>query len=436
MAFAKRWTAVPGWRRFCLPVLAVAFGMASGAAQADLSFQLDRAQAAPGETFQVVGLFVNDGNTAEVWQLPTELVLQWRGLHGETLRSVARLAREADALNIPVGQFAQARWNTAVPDGMRGLQAIHIEGHPALLALETASDLADSVLAQQAQGPVIDPQTGQEVRVEMPSVILTEQSVSSQRLASAASPLSALDDPEQALMDHLRSAMSPYEPVYFSLGAKDDFHARFQLSFKYRLFSPVAEPVWWDKFYFAYTQTSIWDLGQDSSPFRDSSYRPAFFWLNERVLESEDQRHSLGMNLGFEHESNGRSADMSRSMNSLYLRPSFNYRFENGSLLSFSPRIKHFMSLSDNPDIRDYRGRVDYQLKWISPQGYMASAAYRDGSRKGHLQLDFAYPLKGTWLRRVNGFIHLQYVKGYGETLLDYNRKADSQFRLGLMIVR
>lgn len=436
MAFAKHWPAVSGWRRCCLSGLtAVVFGMASAAAQAGLSFQLDRAQAVPGGTFQVVGLFANDGNTAEVWQLPPELVLQWRGVHGEALRSIARLEREAGALNIPVGQFAQARWNATVPDRVNGLQAIHIEGHPTLLALETAADLADSVLAQQAQGPVIDPETGQPVRVATPSVILTEQSVSSQRLAGAASPLAALDDSEQALMDHLRSAMSPYEPVYFSFGAKDDFHARFQLSFKYRLISPSADPAWWDKFYFAYTQTSIWDLGDDSSPFRDSSYRPAFFWLNERVAESGDQRRSLGLNLGFEHESNGRSATLSRSMNSLYVRPSFNYRFENGSLLSFSPRIRHYMGLSDNPDIRDYRGNVDYQLKWTSPHGYMASAAYR-GRQKGHLQLDFAYPLKGTWLRRVNGFIHLQYVKGYGETLLDYNRKADSEFRLGLMIVR
>lgn len=424
------------WRRYGLSVLTtLALTLTAPWAQAGLSFQLDRTQAAPGETLHVLGLFVNDGNAAEVWQLPTELVLQWRGVHGQALRSVARLERAADALTIPVGQFAQARWSATVPQGVRGLQALHIEGHPTLLALETSADLADSVLVQQAQGPVIDPETGQAIRVQPPPAILTEQAVTPQQLASAKTPLASLDESEQVLMDHLRSALSPYEPVYFSLGAKDDFHARFQLSFKYRLFTPVAEPAWWDKFYFAYTQTSIWDLGKDSSPFRDSSYRPAFFWLNERVWETDDQRHSLGLNLGFEHESNGRSATTSRSMNSLYVRPSFNYRFDNGSMLSFAPRIKHYMGLSDNPDIRDYRGTVDYQLKWTSPRGYMASAAYR-GRSKGLVQLDLAYPLKGTWLKRVNGFIHLQYVKGYGETLLDYNRKADSQFRLGLMIVR
>jgi outer membrane phospholipase A len=30
----------------------------------------------------------------------------------------------------------------------------------------------------------------------------------------------------------------------------------------------------------------------------------------------------------------------------------------------------------------------------------------------------------------------LQYFDGYGETLLDYNRKVQPQFRIGLMITR
>lgn len=35
----------------------------------------------------------------------------------------------------------------------------------------------------------------------------------------------------------------------------------------------------------------------------------------------------------------------------------------------------------------------------------------------------------------MNGYLHLQYFNGYGETLLGYNRREDSQFRVGLSIV-
>lgn len=65
--------------------------------------------------------------------------------------------------------------------------------------------------------------------------------------------------------------------MYFVIGSRAT--ARFQLSFKYRLFDPDSWPV--EKFaplsgpHFGYTQTSLRDLGANSAPFHDTSYRPA-----------------------------------------------------------------------------------------------------------------------------------------------------------------
>ena len=76
--------------------------------------------------------------------------------------------------------------------------------------------------------------------------------------------------------------ISPHEPVYFSVGASGGINARFQLSFKFRPVGPsddrVAGSGFWQDFYLAYTQTSLWDLHSLSKPFTDSSYRPAVFY--------------------------------------------------------------------------------------------------------------------------------------------------------------
>jgi outer membrane phospholipase A len=52
------------------------------------------------------------------------------------------------------------------------------------------------------------------------------------------------------------------------------------------------------------------------------------------------------------------------------------------------------------------------------------------------VQLDLSYPLKTATLGNLGGYLHLQYFNGYGESLLDYNRKVRPQFRIGLMITR
>ena len=78
------------------------------------------------------------------------------------------------------------------------------------------------------------------------------------------------------------SALGFHEPMYFLVGGEDPVSARFQFSFRYRLFDdhgvvgehfPVARGL-----YFGFTQTSLWDLQSDSKPFRDSSFRPSLFY--------------------------------------------------------------------------------------------------------------------------------------------------------------
>lgn len=62
------------------------------------------------------------------------------------------------------------------------------------------------------------------------------------------------------------SSLTVYEPMYLIAGGEygEDIKARFQFSFKYRIFDPQSSLVkstpWLKKFYLAYTQTSLWNL--------------------------------------------------------------------------------------------------------------------------------------------------------------------------------
>ena len=126
------------------------------------------------------------------------------------------------------------------------------------------------------------------------------------------------------------TALSSHEPMYFLVGSRGHTTARFQLSFKYRLFDPdgwAAEFPWVDLLtglHFGYTQNSIWDLTANSKPFRDSTYKPSFFyqWGPYREIGSP---HSFSLQAGYEHQSNGKEGATSRSIDTLFAKPAWRW---------------------------------------------------------------------------------------------------------------
>ncbi len=235
-------------------------------------------------------------------------------------------------------------------------------------------------------------------------------------------------------------ALSAHEPTYFVVGDSSDrgADARFQLSFKYRLFDPEGifgrfSPLF-SNLYFTYTQTSLWDLGEDSSPFRDTSYRPGLFYKwagSDEFLLPDEWR------VGVEHESNGRSDLDSRAIDTAYLVPSWHLDLANGRRFSFMPKIYHYIDKDENPDIQRYRGYVDWAARYGREDGLVLHGLYRQGTG-GYAtgQLDISYPISERIFARTGSFVHLQLFSGYGETLLDYDRDRDTQIRLGISIAR
>lgn len=420
---------------------AAAASVLLSAAHAATTYQLDRAQAAPGETVEVFGTYVNDGTAAATWQPPAQLVLQWRSADGRALRTVAHAAGEALPATVPVNNFVRMTWRAVVPEGVDGLQAIAIEGEPGLLALDTSGRERSAVAGTPAVGPVLDPQAARRGEPgEVPAVALTRMGVDPQ-VGAAPGSVTASTRPDYAAnaWESFRNALSPYEPVYFVVGSRGGTNARFQISFKYRLLQPpLDQPArWYQNFYVGYTQTSLWDLDSPSKPFYDTTYNPSVFWQSDTLWQNASRKFGLGLASGVDHQSNGREGEDSRSLNSFYVQPMLSYRFDHGSTLSFAPRVRQYFAIADeNADLRDYRGRVDWRVRWATDDGMMIAGMWRDGKQgRDSYQVDLAYPLKRTWFSGLNGFVHLQYVNGYGQSLLDYNTRQPDQFRLGLMLV-
>jgi len=237
------------------------------------------------------------------------------------------------------------------------------------------------------------------------------------------------------------AALSAYEPVYFSAGSHEGTNAKFQLSLKYRLFNEDAGlarrvPAL-GKLYLGYTQTSLWDLETRSNPFRDSSYKPRLFYADSDVWHAESTPLRLSAELGLGHESNGRGGAESRSINIAYVRPGLTLGRTGRWQATFAPMIYGYLDKEDNPDIPEYRGYVDYSLAVGKADSWQLSSMLREGTGEGwSLQLDLSYPLRSVALGNLNGYLHFQYFGGWGESLLDYDRRLPAQYRIGLMIVR
>lgn len=233
-------------------------------------------------------------------------------------------------------------------------------------------------------------------------------------------------------------ALSAHEPVYFLFGTRNGPNARYQISFKYRIFDKESTPAqWWPalgQLHFGYTQTATWDLGVDSKPFHDTSYRPSLFW-QKRLDYGESMPRYL--RAGFEHESNGKEGINSRSTDLAYIQPAWRADFDDGKSLIFAPRFYSYLDKDENPDIPHFRGYADWLLRYGDENEWVLSSRIRVGSG-GHAgtQFDLSVPFRKPLFARTGGFVYLQLFSGYGETLLDYNQRHPAQLRVGFSIVR
>ena len=286
-----------------------------------------------------------------------------------------------------------------------------------------------------------------------PSSSSPQQSYSLAPTTAAALPLADGEDnfdedrpkTESGLVEYLATRFSAHEPIYF-LGGAVTPSVKFQISLKYQLLSPegsIAQALpWASNFYLAYSQTSFWDIGGESNPFFDSSYRPAALyeqtWLGVHWLPAMSR---FDVQAGLQHESNGKGGGDSRTINIAYVRPVFTFGDSGsgrGFFVAVAPRVwAYVFSLRDNPDIADYRGYGDLTLitGWRGSLQLAAMGRMGNDWDKGALQLDLTYPLRQITAKNLDLYLDAQFFTGYGESLLEYN-ESTTTFRIGVSLVR
>lgn len=410
--------------RFIRSMLAACLLCGAPLALAGITYQIESPAPGSGGPIVIKGLVFNDTESALPWQPEQTLPLTWQTADGRRVEGQAKLVSSPDPIELPVNNFAALRWETEVPPQLHGLLAVRVHEQETLLALDTRGSTPQ--LAAQSPAAPASAQAFPEGSGAVETGAVDSQAVAARPPADSSSAF-----------ENFRNAISTHEPIYFAVGNAGGTHARFQVSFKYRLFTPDAgaEPGFIDHFYLGYTQTSLWDLHGHSKPFIDTTYNPSLFWRQDKLLSSEQERAFLGLAAGFEHKSNGKDGDDSRSVNNLFIQPEFNYRFGDGSTLTFAPRVKTYFTGSDNPDYSDYAGHVDWKLRWAQDNGLALSGLYRQGKYgRNATQLEASWPLRRTPLN-MNGYLYVQYFKGYGDTLLGYDQKTGSRVRVGLALV-
>jgi outer membrane phospholipase A len=263
---------------------------------------------------------------------------------------------------------------------------------------------------------------------------------SSGRDADVAATLPATPPPsDRTVGNAFLENLSANEPIYAVYGPGTNSEARIQLSFKYQLFGSQARQgrrAWSDGFYFAYTQRMFWDLGADSSPFRNIDFQPEVFYVTPPKALSD--KTTLSAQVGVRHESNGRDGDFSRSLNTVYVAPMAAFSLGDGIRLTVAPRAWFYAGdLSDNPDIRRYRGNTGLFVEIGEENGLRLSTSSRVnlGSGKGSIAADLSYPLRRILGGGPDFYLFGQTFTGYGENLLDYNRRT-TRLRIGVALVR
>jgi len=253
------------------------------------------------------------------------------------------------------------------------------------------------------------------------------------------SPLYALDTHQPFL-----KTLEPYKPIFvlttfFLNNAGEDQgyqnqELHIQYSFKKRLLQSL---------FFAYSHKSFWQLydKENSRSFRENNYNPELFLEFNNLQEIEYLRIGL-----LEHESNGEKqrfaenaipVNNSRTWNRCYL---FGQQTLSDSLklgiklwMVTDQEDSDFGSFyEDNRDIQQYMGNGEVYL-----HSHFSALSISMMLRKGWkdetetVRLEGQLPLHQLINTDNTGIdIYFQAFSGYGDSLIDYNRKID-RFSIG-----
>jgi len=152
-----------------------------------------------------------------------------------------------------------------------------------------------------------------------------------------------------AIYSENKSNLSPmelYKPTYWIFGSSND-QTKLNISFKYSITKQYRTGL-----FFGYSQLSKWNLYEPSAPFYDNNYNPEIFIKSKYFLNKYIDYIQFAP---YEHRSNGKNENDSRSLNRTYLQLQTSYRILiSGKVVVHGINLKGFIYYNEDEPYSEY----------------------------------------------------------------------------------
>jgi phospholipase A1 len=195
-----------------------------------------------------------------------------------------------------------------------------------------------------------------------------------------------------------------------------------------------------DSLWFAYTQQSYWQVFTPSisRPFRSTDHEPEFVYVYPATVALPGGWQLRYAGVGLVHQSNGQSLPLSRSWNRVYLMAGAEHRGGVTVQARVWQRIPEDAADDDNPGIGDYIGRAEVTGSWDIDAKQTFALTLRNNLRgfgKGSVRLEWMKKVESRTPSPLGSLrLHVQLFSGYGDSLLDFNRRR-TVLGVGLSLV-
>lgn len=237
--------------------------------------------------------------------------------------------------------------------------------------------------------------------------------------------------PSSDAPDHTATSITPYRRT----------ETRIQLSVRTKIAQGLltgGHPTRSDSLWFGYTQQSYWQFFNRrlSRPFRTTDHEPELIYVHPTDAKLPGGWRLRYSGAGLVHQSNGQTLPLSRSWNRVYLMTGLEKGNDFNVQARAWQRLPEGNARDDNPGISDYVGRAEVAGTWRFKTLHTLGATVRtplDSIHRGSVRLEWMRPL-GHRTDAVGLRLHTQLFTGYGDSLIDYNRRR-TVLSVGLSLV-
>ena len=196
-----------------------------------------------------------------------------------------------------------------------------------------------------------------------------------------------------------------------------------------------------DSLWVAYTQKSYWQIfnSELSRPFRTTDHEPELIYIYPHQIALPGGWNYRLSGLGLVHQSNGQTLPLSRSWNRAYLMGAAEKALGQDSSLQLQGRVWNRLRESgddENPGIQNYIGRAELVGRWKLNNAHSVGVMLRHSLRR-----EARGSVTAEWLVAPSASpdytglrYHVQIFSGYGDSLVDYNRRRTA-LSFGLSLV-